>query len=58
MTFTSAAWWRVSKPNVSLASALSQIGTVQYQLHMQNLHAPVAEDVASKTLIEDLAQDV
>ena len=46
------------KPNVSLASALSQIGTVQYQLHMQNLHAPVAEDVASKTLIEDLAQDV
>jgi predicted permease len=46
------------KPDVSLASALSQIGTVQYQLHMQNLHAPVAEDVASKTLIDDLGQDV
>ena len=46
------------RPDVSLASALSQIGTVQYQLHMQNLHAPVAEDVASKTLIEDLGQDV
>ena len=46
------------RPDVSLASALSQIGTVQYQLHMQNLHAAVAEDVASKTLIEDLGQDV
>jgi hypothetical protein len=31
---------------------------VQYQLHMQNLHAPVAEDVASRTLLEDLGQDV
>ena len=46
------------RPDVSLASALSQIGPVQYQLHLQNLHAPVAEDVASKTLIQDLAQDV
>ena len=31
---------------------------MQYQLHLQNLNAPVAEDVASKTLIQDLAQDV
>jgi predicted permease len=46
------------KPDVSLTSALGQLGPVQYQLHLQNLHAPVAEDVASKTLIEDLAQDV
>jgi predicted permease len=46
------------RPDVSLASALSQVEAVQYQLHMQNLHAPVAEDVASRTLIEDLAQDV
>ena len=46
------------KPDVSLTSALSQIKPVQYQLHMQNLHAPVAEDVASKTLLQDLAQDV
>jgi predicted permease len=44
--------------DVSLASALSQVEAVQYQLHLQNLHAPVAEDVASKTLIEDLARDV
>jgi predicted permease len=46
------------RSDVSLASALSQVGAVQYQLHMQNLHAPVAEDVASRTLTQDLAQDV
>jgi predicted permease len=46
------------RPGVGLTSALSQLGAVQYQLHLQNLHAPVAEDIASKTLIQDLAQDV
>jgi predicted permease len=46
------------RPDVSLASALSQVEAVQYQEHLQNLHAPVAEDVAPKTLIEDLAQNV
>ncbi len=46
------------RPDVSLASALSQVGAVQYHEHMQNLHAPVAEDVTSETLIQDLAQDV
>ncbi len=46
------------KPDVSLASALSQVEAVQYHLHMQNLHAPVAEDVAPKTLIQDLSRDV
>ena len=45
-------------PNVSLASALSQAGAVQYRLHMENLHAPVAEDVVPRTLNEDLARDV
>jgi predicted permease len=46
------------RPDVSLANALSQVEAVQYRLHLQNLNAPVAEDVASKTLIQDLAQDV
>jgi predicted permease len=46
------------RPDVNLASALSQVEAVQYRLHGQNLNAPVAEDVASKSLIEDLAQDV
>src|SRR5258708_17065388 len=46
------------RSDVSLTSALSQIGQVQYQLHLQNLHAPVAEDVAPRTLADDLGQDV
>src|SRR5260221_4529184 len=46
------------KPDVSLAKAISQVEAMQYQLHLQNLNAPVAEDVAPKTLIEDLAQNV
>ena len=37
---------------------LGQVEAVQYRLHSQNLNAPVAEDVASKTLIQDLARDV
>ena len=31
---------------------------MQYQEHLQNLSAPVAEDVASKTLLQDLAYNV
>ena len=46
------------RPDVSLATALSQVRALQYQLHLQDLHAPVAEDVASKTLIQSLAGDV
>jgi putative ABC transport system permease protein len=46
------------RPGVSLASALSQVGAVQYRLHGENMRAPVAEDVAPKTLIQDLARDV
>jgi predicted permease len=46
------------RPDVSLANALSQVEAVQYRLHLQNRNAPVAEDVASRTLIQDLAHDV
>ncbi len=46
------------RPDVSLATALSQVRALQYQLHLQDLHAPVAEDVAPKTLIQSLAGDV
>jgi predicted permease len=46
------------QPDVSLANALSQVEAVQYRLHLENLNAPVAEDVASRTLIQDLARDV
>jgi putative ABC transport system permease protein len=46
------------RPDVGLARALSEVEAVQYALHVQNLHAPVAEGVAPKTLIQDLAEDV
>src|SRR5467141_2890168 len=46
------------RPDVSLANALSQMEAVQYGLHLQNLNAPVAEDVAPRTLSDDLAQNV
>lgn len=46
------------RPDVSLASAVSQVAALQYGLHLQNLNAPVAEEVASKSLNEALAQDV
>lgn len=46
------------RPDVSLGSALSRVEAVQYQEHLQNLHAPVAEDVVSRTLLQDLAKDV
>jgi putative ABC transport system permease protein len=46
------------RPDVTLASALSQVGAVQYQDHLQNVYGPVAEDVVSRTLIQDLARDV
>jgi predicted permease len=46
------------KPNVSLASALGQVGALQYRMHLQNLNSPVAEDVAPRTINDDLARDV
>ena len=46
------------RPNVGLANALSQVEAVQYRLHLQNLNAPVAEDVVSRTINDDLARDV
>jgi len=46
------------KPGVSLASALAQVEALQYQEHLRYLNDPVAEDVASRTLIQALAKDV
>lgn len=46
------------RPDVSLSNALSQVAAVQYRLHMQYLNAPVAEDVATRTITDDLAKDV
>ena len=46
------------RPDVSLASALAQVGAVQYQLHLQYPRDPVNEDVAPRSLNEDLAGNV
>ncbi len=46
------------RPGVSLASAVAQVGAVQYQLHLQYPHAPVNEEVAPRSLNEDLAGNV
>lgn len=46
------------RPDVSLANALSQVEAVQYRLHLQYPNAPVAEDVAPRTLLQDLSKDV
>lgn len=46
------------RPDVTLASAMSQVEAVQYQLHLANMHAPVAEDVASRMLSDDIAWNV
>lgn len=46
------------RPGVSLANAVARVGAVQYQLHLQYPYAPVNEDVVSRALNEDLAQNV
>jgi putative ABC transport system permease protein len=46
------------RADVSLATALAQVGAVQYQLHLQYPHDPVAEDVVPRSLNEDLAGNV
>ncbi len=46
------------RPGVSLANAMAQVGSVQYQLHLQYPQAFVNEDVATRSLNEDLAGNV
>jgi putative ABC transport system permease protein len=46
------------RPDVSLGSAMAQVDAVQYPLHLQYPHDPVNEDVAPRSLNEDLARDV
>jgi predicted permease len=42
----------------SAAAAVKEVSALQYQIHMQNLGKPVAEDVVSKPMIEDVVEDV
>jgi putative ABC transport system permease protein len=46
------------RPDVKLESAVSQVEALQYRLHLQYPTQPVAEDVAPRTMNEDLARNV
>ena len=46
------------RPDVSLASAIGQVEAVQYAEHLKYPHDPVCEDVAPRTITDDLAEDV
>lgn len=46
------------KPGVSLKSATDEVSAVQYRMHVQYAGHPVAEDVMSRPMIEDVVNDV
>ena len=46
------------RPDVSLATAISAVEAVQYRLHVQYPHEPVAEDVAPRSMTDDVARNV
>lgn len=46
------------RSGVSLAVAMSEVNAAQHQLHMEHLDEPVAGDVISRPLLEDLVGDV
>ncbi|HEY1938254.1 MAG TPA: ABC transporter permease [Candidatus Angelobacter sp.] len=46
------------KDKHSAAAAIKEVSALQYQIHMQNLGKPVAEDVVTRPMIEDLVEDV
>lgn len=46
------------RAGVSLSSAVGAVSALQYRLHLQYAPAPVAEDVAPRTINDDLAKNV
>ncbi|HEY7403729.1 MAG TPA: ABC transporter permease [Candidatus Angelobacter sp.] len=45
------------KDKQSAPAALEQVSALQYQIHLQNLGKPVAEDVVMRPMIDDVVQD-
>ncbi len=45
------------KDKQSATAALKEVSALQYQIHMQNLGKPVAEDVVMRPMIDDVVQD-
>jgi predicted permease len=46
------------KPDVSLVVATHEVSAVQYRIHLANASKPVAEDVWSRPMIDDLVRGV
>lgn len=46
------------KPGVSLKTAMDEVGALQYRMHLQYAGQPVAEEVMSRPMIDDVVQDV
>ena len=46
------------KPGESAASATGEVGALQYRIHLANASKPVAEDVWSRPMIDDVVKDV
>lgn len=46
------------KPNVSVEAATHEVSAVQYRIHLANASKPVAEDVWSRPMIDDLVRGV
>ena len=46
------------RPGTSAAAAVKPVGALQYQMHLANLSAPVAEDVVTLPMIDDVVHDV
>jgi predicted permease len=45
------------KSSVSAEAATKQVSALQYQIHMENLDKPVAEDAVSRPMIDDVVGD-
>ena len=45
------------KDKRSATAALKEVSALQYQIHMQNLGKPVAEDVVMRPMIDDVVED-
>jgi predicted permease len=46
------------RPGISAAAAVNQVSALQYQIHLANMSAPVAEEARLRPILDDLTLDV
>jgi predicted permease len=46
------------RPGISAAAAVNEVSALQYQIHLANMSAPVAEEVRLRPILDDLTLDV